>query len=45
MVALEQLGQDDGEGNVRTVYAGQWIDRDDPLAQINPHQVERVGFE
>jgi hypothetical protein len=45
MVALQQLGQDDGEGNVRTVHAGQWLDLDDPLAAINPHQVRRVGFE
>ena len=45
VVARQQLGQDDGEGNVRTVHAGQWIDRDDPLAQVNPHMVKRVGFE
>ena len=44
VVALQQLSSDDGEGTVRTVHAGQWVDLDDPLVRINPHMVERVGF-
>ena len=45
-VALQYTSSLDGEGNlVRAVHAGQWLDRDDELARINPHMFKRVGFE
>jgi hypothetical protein len=43
--ALQSVSSDDGEGNVRTIHAGQWCDKNDALVQINPYMFERVGFE
>jgi hypothetical protein len=44
-VALQPCSIDAGEGNVRTIHAGQWADQDDPLVTINPHMFKRPGFE
>lgn len=44
VVAQQRVSNQDGDGNVRTIHAGQWADEADPLVQINPHAFERVGF-
>ena len=36
------IGED---GERRTVYAGQWIDRDDPIVALNPHVTRPVADE
>lgn len=35
----------DAEGRGRTVYAGQWIDRDDEVAKVHPHAFEMPAIE
>lgn len=44
-VALQHVSNEDGEGNVRVIYPGQWGDLDDPLVTSNRHVFGRVGFE